>query len=174
VHEVENLFLDPATMQILLEQNGLPGNATAFLLAGADERAGSWIFQKVLSSKQAKPLPSIEVPAKDRAKKLAWSDFIGDMDGTIQSIVSLSRFDTEDAKRFGQLLRIGAQSYERKRESADLWKACEGKQVLNGIAHKLGYSGTPALMNATYALWLKSKDTIPAELTSLRSYLAQL
>jgi predicted ATPase len=175
VHEVENFFLAPSTLESLLNQNGLDGTAAKLLIVeAADERAGSWIFQHAMSSKIGQSLPEMASPAKDRVKTLGWAEISVDCAAAVKSIVQLARFDGDCSKRFTELLGISVKAYERRRQEIDLWKFCEGKQVLNQIARKSGYSGTPALMSAAYALWQKSSSEISPELIDLRKYLTQL
>ena len=175
VHEAENFFLHPATLKVLLDQNGRGGPTPEGLIQiAADGRAGCWIFQRTMSTPNASTLPEIPVPAKDRAKTLTWHEFTTDRNGAIQSIVALTRFAVEDAAKLQSLLENSANSYQRKREQAGLWKICEGKRVLNQIATSTGYSGAQAYEQAVFAAWTRDATTLPAELTAFREYLAGL
>jgi hypothetical protein len=73
IHEVENFFLHPATMRILLDQNGR-GHVDPLQLIkeASDARAGSWIFQYAMATPNARNLPDMPEAAKDRAKHLTW------------------------------------------------------------------------------------------------------
>jgi hypothetical protein len=56
----------------------------------------------------------------------------------------------------------------------DLWKHCEGKQVLNAIVGQTGFAGSPALIEATFVRWNGEDAQVPEELTELREYLNRL
>ena len=71
VHEVENFFLHPATLTVLLEQNGRGSlNPVDLIRDAADKRAGSWIFQHAMATPNAKSLPDISERCKEKAKRL--------------------------------------------------------------------------------------------------------
>jgi hypothetical protein len=169
VHEVENFFLHAPTVTILLTQNGQPQTEPeVIILAASDARAGSWIFQHTMATDNAKSLPDLPSPAKERA------DIDADRNAAIQSIVALTRFGEDDARKFAQILAVSANAYSRKRIERDLWKQCEGKQVLSAVAHNAGYAGPPAFMAATFALYARAGAEVPAELLALRTYLTSL
>lgn len=172
VHEVENYFLEPSTLDALLQQNGIPGlTAPSLVLQASDDRAGSWMFQYAMASTLGKHTPEIPSPAKDRAKTTSWAALSADPSAAIKAIVQLCRFSSEQETQFSNLLGVSLKAYTRLRGEPDLWKKCEGKQVLNEIARKAGYSGAPALESAAYALWQKLGPGLPAELKELKAYL---
>lgn len=175
VHEQENFFLHPETLQLLLEQNGLRGiAATQIVLDASDARAGAWVFQRAMATTNAKSLPEISIAAKERAKAMRWNVFAEDRSGAISEIVAVSGLDACAEGKFGELLRISAGSYERKRAEAGLWKVCEGKQVLNDVARTAGFSGPQALMSATFSTWGREGAVLPEELLDFRRFLAEL
>ncbi len=53
-------------------------------------------------------------------------------------------------------------------------KCVREKQVLNGVAREAGFSGPPALIQATFATWTREGARIPEEVMALRDYLARL
>lgn len=173
VHEAENFFLHPATLCILLKQNGQTGLIPVDLIrCASDARAGSWIFQHAMATPNAKSLPEIPIPAKEAAKKLSWDKIDDDQNTAILNIVNLTHFKDDDANKFKNILNISASAYSKKRNEDYLWKVCEGKQVLNQIARGVGYADVPALVLATFALWGRNGVQLPEELTALRAYLA--
>lgn len=174
VLEVENFFLHPETLRVLLDQNGLRDSPVDLILSAADERAGGWIFQHAMATPNAKSLPEILVSAKDRVKVVKWADLEADRGGIVQEIGELSRFGPDDKKKLEGLLDISANAYARRREGASLWKGCEGKQVLNKISHAAGFSGPPALMQAAFTAWQREDLELPTELAAFREYLAGL
>lgn len=175
VHEVENYFLHPGMLTNLLAQNGRPEASPGNIIQEAtDARAGSWIFQFTMATQNAKTLPEISVAAKEVAKGLTWARIDGDRNAAIQSVVTKAGFDEEGGSKLHKLLEIGTGAYARRRDEADLWKFCEGKQVLNDVARAIGFAGAPALIQATFAYWVREGAQIPEELVSFREYLAKL
>lgn len=172
VHEAENFFLHPNTLRQLLEQNGRDALVAETLIQDAsDTRAGSWIFQNAMSTRNAADLPEIPVLAKRRAKALTWGDYTTDKDSAIQSVIDETRFEADDKTKLANLLRVSSDFYGRIRIQDDLWKRCEGKQVLSQIAGSIGFAGPPALEQATFATWNRHGAVLPAELVALRDYL---
>jgi hypothetical protein len=173
VHEVENFFLHPPTLRLLLDQNGRSALLPQDLIrTSSDARAGSWIFQNAMT--KAQPLPPISVPAKERAKALTWAEVDVDRNAAIQSIVEASGYDADHQRKLRGILEISANSYARKRGEDGLWKNCEGKQVLNEVARSAGFSGAPAMIQATFAAWAREGAIIPQEMSDFRAYFAAL
>ncbi len=175
VHEVENFFLHPASLDVLFAQNGQATLvATEVIQNASDARAGNWMFQHAMATPNAKTLPDMPLPAKERAKNLTWLEIETDRNAAIHSIVTLTGFDTENARRFQEILNISVAIYARKRTEDSFWKVCEGKQVLNRIAQASGYAGAPALVLAALTAWAREGTQLPEEIVAFRAYLAQL
>jgi energy-coupling factor transporter ATP-binding protein EcfA2 len=175
VHEVENFFLHPLTLCLLLEQNGRAEILPMDLIGRAsDERAGSWIFQHTMATKNAISLPEISPLAKEYAKAISWSQLESDREAMIRGIMKNSGFGLDDQKKVKDILEISIDSYARKRGKEDLWKICEGKQVLNNVSRAAGFSGPQALTQAAFTLWSRDESRIPEELRAFREYLARL
>jgi hypothetical protein len=175
VHEIENLFLHPATLERILRQIGRTDvSPVGAIQAAADARAGSWVFQYSMATSLADDLPPIPEATKQRAKSMTWDHIARDGDAAIREITAASRFEATDADRYAKMLKVGINAYERKRQESDLWKLCEGKQVLPMIARTAGFAGPPALMSASYAVWDSEPELIPEELVELRRYLEAL
>ena len=175
VHETENFFIHPATLAVLLQQNGHSELVPANLIRdAADARAGSWIFQHTMATQNAKSLPGVSMAAKKCAKALTWAELNADWNTAIQRIVSKSGYDTDNQSKLQGLLEISANSYAHKRDADSLWKVCEGKQVLNDVARTVGFAGAPALTQAVFVAWARDGAQIPEELTAFREYLATL
>ena len=172
VHEVENFFLHPATLQVLLEQNGCSGLVAGNLIRSAsDRRAGSWIFQRSMATPNARNLPELHSFTKDVTKSLCWSKFENHRDKTLARIVDSTKYPEEERRRFWKILKNSVSAYKRMRNSATLWKKCEGKELLQYVAKECGYAGVPFLMSATFEAWERDERRIPREVKSLRRYL---
>lgn len=173
VHEVENFFLHPGSIDSILAQNGVAANALEIIRSAADERAGSWIFQHSMATRNAESLPAIDPRAKDAAKALSWEVIDADR-AILAKVAGSSGYDAANQKKLTQLLEVSANAYARKRADADLWKHCEGKQVLNTVSRSTGLSGTPALISALHALWDRDAKTLPEELQTMRAFINAL
>jgi hypothetical protein len=175
VHEVENFFLHPGTIDLLLAQNGRGHlNAIDVVQQAADARAGSWVFQYAMATRNADNLPEIASAAKDIAKGLQWLHLSTERDASLNRVVNASSFDAANQAKLRNILGLGIDAYARKRSEDTLWKTCEGKQVLNDVARALGFSGPPALSQAALAAWSREGAAIPDELAELRRYLSGL
>lgn len=172
VHEVENYFLHLGTLELLLAQHGREHlNPINIVQQASDERAGSWVFQYAMATRNAKDLPEIATAAKEIAKGLQWHHLSEERDASLDRVVGASTFDDENKRMLQEILKIGADAYARKRAEVTLWKACEGKQVLNWVARTLGFSDARALSQSAFAIWSKEGAVIPDELAALRNYL---
>ena len=175
VHEVENFFLHPATVQTLLNQNGRDDlNAADIVRIASDERAGSWLLQYAMATPNARDMPELPSITKERGKALTWDQIAADHDQSLANLVATTRFDQDNAMRFADLLRVGASAYAKARTEPSLWKKCEGKEVLNAVARSAGFADQQALSQAAYALWSKDAAAVSEELAGLRSYLSKL
>ena len=175
VHEIENFFLHPQTLTTLLQQNGRGDRQAADLVRGAaDARAGSWIFQGAMATRNAKALPAIAAAAKERAKGVTWAQIDADRNAAIARVLTASGFGAPEQATLRGILEISANAYERKRSEPSLWKECEGKQVLNDVARAAGFADALALTQAAYAFWANNAAEISPELATFRAYLAGL
>lgn len=175
VHEIENFFLHPGTLDILLAQNGYHElRPTDLIRTAADSRAGSWIFQHAMSTPNAKALPDVSPGVKEAVKAARWAEVEADRNAVIQSVLIAAGFDAESQNRLRAILEVSINVYARKRYGDTLWKECEGKQVLNDVARAVGFGGAPALMQAVFAAWSRDGASIPDELCAFRNYLKSL
>ncbi|MGH7489490.1 MAG: hypothetical protein ACREMY_28400, partial [bacterium] len=175
VHEIENFFLHPQTLTSLLQQNGRAELQAADLVCNAaDARAGSWIFQHAMATRNAKALPAIAPAAKERAKGYTWAQIDADRNAAIAGVLAASGFGTPEQATLRGILETSVNIYARKRGEAGLWKECEGKQVLNGVARAAGFADALALTQAAYTLWANNAAAISPELAAFRTYLTGL
>ena len=175
VHEVENFFLYPMTLQRVLDQNGLTKVFPLDLIRHAsDNRAGNWVFQHAMATQNAKGLPEISRVAKERAKAVSWPQLEAGHEATIQSIADASGYTPGDKTKLKAILEISVDSYMRKRGQGDLWKNCEGKQVLNDVARAAGFASALAMIEAVLVAWSHDTTLIPEELKGFREYLSSL
>lgn len=176
VHEVENLFLEPGTLRTLLVRNGRSGvDPIELVRSAADERAGAWIFQHALGTRNLRDLPPISPSSKEKAKALSWDALESREQGAVDSIVASAGISTEDGERLAKVLHVYVEAYRRRREDPDLWKHCEGKEVLHRIAPEIGFAGADALTRAASVLWNDPESgAVFEELQTLRDYVQSL
>ena len=175
VHEIENFFLHPETLQVLINQSGIAGLSPHELIQSvSDRRAGIWIFQHAMATKNAKSLPKIPPSVKEYVKNLSWENIDADRQMVIQQIIEFTEFEQTEKEKFANLLNISSESYGRRRVENNLWKKCEGKQVLNQIAQTVGFAGVPTFVLATFAVWERDGAELPEELNELREHITSL
>ena len=175
VHEIENFFLHPDTVGTLAKQNGCEVSDIYLLIQQvADTRAGSWIFQYAMATKNASSLPQILSSVKQQAKSINWHELENNREVILNKIVGATGYSSNDNKKFSKLLDIASKAYERKRKKDTLWKNCEGKQVLNEVAQKIGFRDAESMISAAFSLWSGDSSQIPEELVSFREYLGRL
>ena len=175
VHEVENFFLHPSTLQFLLKQNGKSELiATDLIRDTSDKRAGSWIFQNAMATNNAKKLRKISSHVKEQAKSLSWVEIGDNQDAAIKKIIDSTDFSNDEIKKFQNLLKISIATYKRNRTQDTLWKICEGKQAINDVACKCGYAGMRALELASFVAWNRPDVQISVELSKFRDFLLKL
>lgn len=175
VHEVENFFLHPATLQTLLTQNGIADVIPETIIQQkADRRAGAWIFQYLMSLSYAKKLSPIPEAAKEYIKNLTWEQLISEHDDPFEEVITLSGFQDPIQTRFRRLLTSSKRNYERKRTENSFWKICEGKQVLQEISSSVGYTNSSTLIRACFVVWSQEDAELSDELLNFREYLSSL
>ncbi len=175
VHEVENFFLHTETLQALLKQNGNEGLKPEELIRSAsDLRAGCWIFQHAMALDLACELPEIPLLAKKYLKGLNWDQISPNENDIIKTTLGHCQFDKKVATTFRRFLTVSVRSYKKRRSKPDLWKQCEGKQVLNEIASKVGFADSHSLISAAFTYWENNKNLLPDEILTFREYLSKI
>ena len=176
VHEIENFYLHPQSVDVLLNQNGVGDIVASDLIRNAaDARAGSWIFQKIMSTENSRSLSERTISVvKEYLKGLPWEVFTADLERVKAHVSSCVGSEDDDNLKLLKLLDITSSSYERIRESDDLWMKCEGKQILNQVAIKVGYAGANAYIRAVQSAWDCEVAPISEPLQRLREFVSGL
>ncbi len=129
VLECENLFLHPNTIAPLLLQNGKQTKHGDLVRAASDARAGAWIYQYAMATRNAKAFPAMLAEAKEFAKGQSWSQISADQSAFCTNISSKTGFDQEAQGRFAAILKIAVNAYERIRTDDDLWKSVNRRLI---------------------------------------------
>ena len=175
VHEVENLFLHPPTLsELVAVMGGDSATVDPLLIAAADRRAGSWIFDAARTDRKFRDYAEPSKAVRELVHRLQWSDF-SDSDTRCDEIARLHGDLSEpEITTLKAHLATRLKIYARKREDGDLWKICEGKEVFRALVPQLGLVDEDAGERAITAVWERRPDLIPSELAGLRAYILSL
>lgn len=92
VHEVENFFLHPPTVESLISALGQdPSRYRSSLLAAADNRAGAWIFDAARTQKEFREYPPPSEEVRVLAHASHWTNFATNLDATCQALVDAQK-----------------------------------------------------------------------------------
>jgi predicted ATPase len=173
VHEIENFYLHPPTLDELMRQLGSSINTSDLVIDAADKRAGTWIFDAARTDKAFVDFPAPSKATRELVHQLAWSDFANLEDRCEAIALSDSQLTKEQLALLKRHIIVRAKIYARKRKS-EIWRIAEGKEVFRSIVGALGFSDEDAAERAITSLWSRRNDLIPEELLSLRQYIAKL
>lgn len=174
VHEVENFLLHPPTVKSVIAKISSTTVYDEVLRAAADRRAGSWIFDAARTSKQFEDYPAPDAPVRELVHSMTWADF-DDIPVAAQKIVDTdSQLEPNQREKLKKHIQVRARSFARIRESDELWKRCEGKEVFRSIAQKIGFSDSETAERAIMGAWDQDETLVPEELKLLRSFVEQL
>ena len=169
VHEVENLFLHKATLNGLAEQLGRTDfDYDAALRQACDHRAGGWIVQSALSDESCSDISDLPGNARAFIYGMAWPQIEPDIEAVINEVGCKAEFDEARTKKLTARLTTSANIYGRKRDTDELWKVCEGKEVMKAMARALGFSDHNAFERAVTAYWDVDEARLPTEVRNLR------
>jgi predicted ATPase len=175
VHEVENLFLHPQTLAELITMMG--GDAqqiSSIILASADRRAGTWIFDAARTDRKFRDYAEPSKEIRELVHKLTWSDFHS-LETKCSEIANVhGKLKKEEISTLEAHLIAHARVYERKRVTEDLWSLCEGKEVFRSILPCLGFVDEDVAERAIAAVWQRNPELVPDELRALRAYIRNL
>jgi predicted ATPase len=170
-HEVENLFLHPASIQAVLRQLGKADmKAAALLVDASDHVAGSWVFERTYARHEGLPQPSPLL--KERIRSLKWRDLSS---ASIEDLVPVEAgMDAQLKRELVSGLSHSIAAYRDLRTSDRLWAECLGKEVTALVARDIGYRSADVFESSVVQLWRTRAVTEPAELTDLRAYIARI
>lgn len=174
IHEIENLFLHPATLEHVLQQNGIsPARHSDFLRGACDNRAGGWIYQQAWARVWSEFRSEPHRNAKSKAFELNWDAISPAIHESMKSIVDQEvTLTPEQQTSFLRTIEACARAYRRIRMTDDLWKRCEGKEVFRAIAQDLGFANARAAERAILTAWASDEALLPGEVEQIRTYVA--
>lgn len=174
VHEVENFFLEPTTVRVILQRTGSEEKDYSELLKGAsDRRAWNWIYAATRSNRR---LSEMKGKPDGLGKTLAGIEYpVVDGENSINQLALMHEFaDQKTAEEFRRLLGVYLAAYGRVREESDLWKKVEGKQVFHSLLGEFGFTSQKNAERAFCLLWHEQPELVPAELNDLRDFIASI
>jgi hypothetical protein len=177
VHEVENFFLHPPTVKRLMRMLSKDAsNYDSALQSATDARAGTWIFNAARTDKKFWECPPPSPGARELAHRLSWIDFAHDNSSVTSKTLAAAHggLSADQENTLAQHLEVRARSYGRIRDSDELWRRCEGKQVFRSLAQTIGVADVDTAERAMTNIWKDEPSLIPIELEQLRSYVAGL
>ena len=175
VHEVENLLLHPPTMHHLLSSLSCdPKIYDSVLLAACDARAGSWVFDAARTNKKFETYPPPDSAVRSLVHRLAWADLSNPKSAAHAMCEAYGSLNGDQKSQLAVYLEKYIQLYKRIRESDDLWRRCEGKEVFRAITTSIGFADSEILERAIAGIWEKRPELRPAELVDLQVHIEAL
>lgn len=170
-HEVENLYLHPEAVMVLLARSGrTPDDAKAIVRAAADSSAGLWIVQcaaAAFSRDHEVPRGAL-VPLSDAGRSVLHSEW------AVRRQASVSAIDVPLRTEWEALLNQTYDVFETDRLTDEWYRHCLGKQTLGKLAVDLGYRSAEPLERNVVALWDSGDVVRPEDLVALRAYVSAL
>ncbi len=167
-HEIENVFLDPASIAVLLQRaGGDPSEALTLIRDVSDRYAGLWIVDYAASRHTGQMPRAGRVPIASRT----WSEL--STYWTSLKAQSLAAFDPVEQSTWGETLETARAELALLRSGSEWWRRCLGKQTLSSMAPAIGLSSGPVLEQHVVKLW-EGQTSIPQDVIALRQYVAGL
>lgn len=174
VHEVENFFLHPETIQGLISQLGIEKkNAYDVIKNAAAKRAGLWVFHATRTKREFADWPAPSEKTRDLIQNMSIEDFI-DENSILKIVEAEVDFDETMKQKFSRHLNVSLQILKRKLTDNTIWTDCEGKEVFKIVSKELGFASVEVAERAVFAHWMRNPICVPKELLELRQYLASL
>ena len=170
-HEIENVFLQPEALEILLDRAGRADeSARTIVQQAADYHAGLWIAHRAVGHLVEGMSPSkgsIGALSNERwtAIDTAWAAILRR---------STDNCDPDEHDSWSQALNLARDEYRAIRDDADLYRRCLGKQCLSAVAIALGFRSAEALEGQVVRLWDTGQVDRPPPVIALRDYVSQL
>lgn len=168
VHEIENIFLYPNAMAKIANQNGVENfDWERTIGRDSDKLAGKWIFWNA-----------------DHGRHHDWMTLLGD-DKFVECRRRICQFTTSEiSDGDGWLTSMGLpeeirvqlidsrDAYLGLRKHADWWRLLMGKPQLAMAPTHVNLANREALEFSVFRAWREDESTMPAEVTSIRNFVA--
>jgi len=167
-HEVENLYLHPAALQVVSDRAGVQRVIQDIVRDASDNFAGTWILQRTILNTKVK------IEAARTLNQVAaqnWNAILVDSDQFAADICESSSLEGDELNTFRINLTESIEAYSNMRDTDNLWKECMGKQTLAVIYQDFGMSSVESLQNNITRIWASGEANVPDELVALRKYI---
>lgn len=172
VHEIENLFLHPASLAAAVSNvasKDEPWDFEALIRERFAAMAGRWIWHRIQYRRNDEwKRQQGKLDAADRCGQLllriSWDDIQRSKMDLLRDIKGID-------EAMARELRSEMGTFPRLLSSPDLWKHCFGKEMLKHIASVVGFSDHEMLERAVINAWDEKRAARPQELVDLRKFL---
>ncbi len=162
-HEIENAFICPPVLQKVIANTGVQINAYELIKEASDKLAGKWILGR------AKYLSNVSF-SNQREVNIYWSAIQWNDALDIEAAPIPNCSQQDDINFFNQLMNESIEKYRELRESDELWKYCEGKQILSILPNDLGFSRQIALINSVGSFLKHEEELISNLFGDIKNY----
>lgn len=171
-HEIENLYLQPEALGVLLSRaEADPTQAADIVQTCADNFAGLWIVQHASHAFSSRG-HDVERQAQTPLSDVDWSRLQADWDSLRSS--STAAINPAQGELWERLLRSAFNNFQSGRMEPDWYRRCFGKQTMGKLATYLGFASSETLERHVVALWKSDEVAPPPDLIELRHYVSGL
>ena len=172
-HEIENLFLHPDGIGVLMQRSGKdPKDAKEVLQTASDHFAGIWVVQRASTRNPQLPWPNRDM--RQVMGRLSWSHFKEDQEKCVAVLVDAIKPEAIEAEGWKSAIIDAVDSYRSCREAGDLWAHCLGKQVLSTIPHSVGLTDASTMEIQVTQMWERKEVDLPDAAKALIAYVQSL
>lgn len=174
VHEIENFYLEPKTLEKLGQRLSLEkGKINQYFRESVLKRAGSWIYEYARADDFCSDFPKASSKIREKVHLIKWVDFqeseeiwseIGALHGEI------SEQQTAD---FVLILREKHKLFKKLIDDNNIWTKCEGKEIWGDLCKKIQIKRSIA-ENMINHIWEVEPDLVPESLQKIRAFVSNI
>lgn len=173
-HEVENLFLDHATIDLLARRNGdVDLDVLVLVTEVADRFAGIWLLRHAAAATAEHGKPSRKL--RQAAGGTAWTSIEEQWTETrTEWLQADPDLPSEYAALLEQQLDAALEGYRAIRETESILTDCFGKEVFGSLAPSLGLGSVAALQRRILTAWRAEEVAEPPGVRAVREFIGNL
>lgn len=170
-HEIENAFLYPPVLQILVKSNGIDNTPQELIKMASNKVAGKWIIER------AKYRAAVKIINK-RSIDVFWSQLKWEeINGKSIDELAPPQFEClneADKETLKEELISSISAYSDICDSKQLWSGCDGKQVISVLPGMLGFSKQIALVNNVCSILSENTELAKELFGEIVNYIKQV